>query len=541
MASFPHSIFKRSKYQRTFKCKIPYGGMSSKVTEDLALARLAKSSLIVLASMFLAKCAGYLYKVAIARYATPAEFGTFSLALIIIGFAVSLSSLGLSEGLTRYIAYLRGKKKVSEIASLISSLKKKVVFLSILTGIGVFAGAPSFAQYFQSNALLADMLSLMALGIPLTVFAGFHLALLRAHEDIKKYSLISNTAQGIGKVVLLAAGLAVLEAKNALPVSFVLTAGLLALLSFVATKKIRTVYRETPLISLEKRVALQKTVLQYSLPLLYTGMVFSLLFWIDSLVIGHYLPPEQVGIYAIAITLISVLGIAPELFMQLFLPLMSKYFAENNLSQVRGILRRVNKWILIGNIPVALALFFFPGVFIHTLFGATYASAETCVKILAFGGLFSSLSNSLTAVLTAKGKSYLLACNVTCVATMNFFLNLALIGPYGIEGVAYATAVTWAVFLITLLVQVRKELKELPFKGKEIGKIICGAGALFVGLEIYRLTQYTSLSSLLVGVGIGGIGYLGILYLLKTHDAQDREVFRSIKQRIQERIAGNTS
>ena len=83
------------------------------IDKDLKL--LAKSSIVIFAGIFFAKIFTYLYRIIIARNFGPEVYGLFSLAIMILGFFVAFSSLGLSEGLLRYISFYRGKKQKHNI------------------------------------------------------------------------------------------------------------------------------------------------------------------------------------------------------------------------------------------------------------------------------------------------------------------------------------------------------------------------------------------------------------------------------------------
>ena len=54
---------------------------------------------------------GFIGTIIIVRYLTMSKYGFFSLALTVIGILAGLSTLGLEEGATRYIAYFKGKKE----------------------------------------------------------------------------------------------------------------------------------------------------------------------------------------------------------------------------------------------------------------------------------------------------------------------------------------------------------------------------------------------------------------------------------------------
>ena len=54
---------------------------------------------------------GFIGRIILVRFTTQTEYGIYSLALVIISIFVTISTLGLQEGSTRYIAYFRGKNE----------------------------------------------------------------------------------------------------------------------------------------------------------------------------------------------------------------------------------------------------------------------------------------------------------------------------------------------------------------------------------------------------------------------------------------------
>ena len=63
--------------------------------------------------IFAGTLAGLLFEILIKRvltsYLSPADFGIYSLALTVISITGAVATLGLNEGVPRYIAYFRGR------------------------------------------------------------------------------------------------------------------------------------------------------------------------------------------------------------------------------------------------------------------------------------------------------------------------------------------------------------------------------------------------------------------------------------------------
>src|SRR3972149_8037459 len=85
---------------------------------DKSLNLLVKTSFIVFIGLALSKILGYTYRIIIARYFGPEVYGLFSLALMVSGWFIAISTLGLSEGLLRFIPIYRGRKERNKISYL---------------------------------------------------------------------------------------------------------------------------------------------------------------------------------------------------------------------------------------------------------------------------------------------------------------------------------------------------------------------------------------------------------------------------------------
>ena len=101
--------------------------------EKYYLKLLASSSVSIFLAVIISKAFSYGYKIFIARFFGVETYGLFSLAIIILGFFMAFASLGLHDGLTRYIAYYRGKKERKKIKTITSFSIKVLIFTGIVS------------------------------------------------------------------------------------------------------------------------------------------------------------------------------------------------------------------------------------------------------------------------------------------------------------------------------------------------------------------------------------------------------------------------
>ncbi len=75
-----------------------------------SLQKIAKGTGIIFTGTIIGMLLGFIGRIILIRYITQTEYGIYCLALVIISIFVTISTLGVQEGSTRYIAYFRGRR-----------------------------------------------------------------------------------------------------------------------------------------------------------------------------------------------------------------------------------------------------------------------------------------------------------------------------------------------------------------------------------------------------------------------------------------------
>ena len=86
-----------------------------------SLQKIAKGTGIIFIGTIIGMLLGFVSRVIIVRYITQSEYGIFSLALVLLNIFAMISTLGLQSGVTRQIAYFRGKKDSEKVSSIVKS------------------------------------------------------------------------------------------------------------------------------------------------------------------------------------------------------------------------------------------------------------------------------------------------------------------------------------------------------------------------------------------------------------------------------------
>jgi len=508
--------------------------MSNKTTEEQVnkgLKLLVKSSFIVFIGLFLSKVLTYVYRIIIARYFGPEVYGLFSLTMMVLGWFVAISSLGLVDGLGRFIALYRGKKEYNKIKYLLSISAIILFFSSIIAAIILFFSAEFISINFFHNSNLIIFLKIFSFLIPILIFSNFLLCILRAFEKIAWHSFILNILQNIMKLVVLVLFIFLGLKTTSIIFSYFLGTLIMFLAAYLVCKyKISEIFGKYKLNKKIKKKTI-KNFTSYSFPLLFLS-IFSLLFaWIDSFSIGYLMGVLAVGFYNAAIPIALLMGVIPELFGFLFSPLIIRNFSQKNFKVIKELSQQVAKWIFIFNLPLFLIIILFPGAIINILFGSNYIIAENALRILIIGYFISSLSYVSGNLVGMMGKSKLILMNIVVTSIINLILNFILVPKYGINGAAISTSIVWVILSLALLFEANYYTKIIPLKRKLIKIFLISLLPLFLLLLIKQFIIINLVSLILLGL-LFILSYLALIFITGCLDKNDLMILRSLKRRV---------
>jgi len=491
---------------------------------NVYFTRIVKTSAFAFIAVMLSKVLGYSYKIVIARYFDAEVYGLFSLSMIIIGIAVSLAGAGLFEGLVRQISIYRGQKKRRSIISLVITSRNFLIISGFaLFGI-VFLSAPTISNLFDEPRLTI-FIQVMSLAIPFILLANLFLSVLRSYEMIKTQSVLTNVLQNTTKFFILLFFIFIGLQIASVPLSYLFAYVVLALVAgFYGKKILFPVNVSKPKLKDGKKMLVM--VMKYSWPLMFIGVLTSIFYWTDSLLIGYYIGVGNVGIYNAAITLIVFLGIVPELFIQLLFPVIALNISQNKNKFVNLLINRVTKWIIVINSFIALACFFFAPQLVFWLFGQDFMNAVISLRILSIGALFTNLAAYFINLLTVAAKTKQILYNLIIVAILNFVLDILMIPSLGLNGAAIATSISGFILFLITARQVKKNYLFSPLEYNSIRTIIIVLITFWAGAVILFLSS-SVLMTFLIGI-ILIILYLIILIHIGLFDEQDIDLFKKI-------------
>lgn len=501
------------------------------------LKLIVKSSFVVFITLFLSKIISYAYRIVLARYYGPEIYGLFSLAIMVLGWFVAFSSFGLTDGLLRYIPWYRGKKKYKEIKHILRISTIVLVSSGIFSAIILFLFSEYIAINFFHSPELIIFLKIFSLLIPISLFANMSLSILQAFEKISWHSFILNVFQNLVKVVSIILLIFLGFKTNAIIFSYFLGIFSMLLISFFVCKyKIPEIFGKYELENSAKN-KISKEFFSYSWPLMLAGIISNVLLWIDSFALGYFKGPLEVGLYNAAIPLVVLIRFAPELFLKLFFPFVTKEFARKNFQVVKQISKQVGKWIFILNLPLFFIILLFPGEIINLLFGAEYVFAKTALQVLAIGSFAISFVFISYNLLSMAGKSKLILIDTLLASIFNIVLNIFLIpkpfifgwdNSLGILGAALATTIVNIFLTIAVFFQAKYYTSIIPVRKKMLKIFFIFLFPLFLLIFIKKYIIFNLISLAFLWIFFFLLYYL-LIFITGCLDKNDFMILRSLR------------
>lgn len=356
---------------------------------------------------------------------------------------------GISTAVSRYVSRAIGKDDSNEINRVLSAafflFSGIASIILALTAIAIQCSSLFFESPTEADAfnLAITILGLqLALGFPLRVFSGTLIAFLR--YDLHTFAVTLRLIVGNGLIFfLLQDGHGIVAMAWSLFAANLIQYALFFLFARRVFPKLRL--RR----SLVDRGTI-KTLAGYSSKSFAVELAGILRHKIDVLVVAKFVGLSAVTPYAIGSRLIEYFINLTGSLMGNISPLFSRYEGENNHDKLR------ETFLLLAPINVAIAVFigasivFYGAPFIHWWMGPKYHTSYIVAAILAPPITLSLMQNISHNVLYGISKHHITSIVGVAGGVLNLALSVALVGRFGIQGVAAATAVELILFKILI-------------------------------------------------------------------------------------------
>lgn len=460
----------------------------------------------------IASITGALLTILLARLLDPNEYGLLFLAIAIFSIGEIFSKLGLARSAARYVSVYRDSDAgqiphIIRISFLINIVTITITCITFIIGNGHIATLVGESE-------LAPILGLGAAYIAFASTAAYSRYLSQGFEDIQlaaKIKVIYKSGHFIFAVAFVLFGFDVYGALMGYVLGFM----------FASAFGIGLIYKRyyrntTPSPTVES--GLTRRIVEYNIPLTFTGLAGRLDKQVDTILVGFFLNPTAVSFYVISKQVVGFIEMPAATVGFATSPTYGKQKASNQLQEAARMFEKSLVSTLLLYMPAAAGLVIVAAPAIELVFGSSYVGATPVLQVLSIYALLLAVTKILDHPLDYLGRARSRAVVKGVASVSNVLLNILLIPIFGVVGAAVATVITHSFYVSVKLYIISTELPmNVRYLLTQLGKIALVTAGMVV--LIMPLTLFvTGDFDVFVIVGAGIMSWALLSYMLGLFD-----------------------
>jgi len=490
--------------------------------EDDDTVTLAKQGGITFVGRIVDLALGFLFLAIVTRIVDSSVYGEFTLALSVV-LILQRFDLNIDSA----IDYFLPEQLDNEDYNRAKSTFYNALVLNVLSIVGVsvllYFAAPLIAAQFDTKGLTGTLRSLIPI-LPLLslsrIFYKYFNVIKQTQYRVYAQNIVRPVVKIVVLVVLAGLGFEMLSLTMAYIVAYLLAFVLCLVFFFPRSRQLRAAkFTEIS----------RANILRYTLPLLFAGVMWTVIGQIDYFVIGLFGSSDDVAHYRVGYQLAANLVIVSNIFNPVFKPMVAERQSESE--RLQSVYRLATRWISMMLLPLCIVLVLAPEPYLAVLFTEEYTVAALAVTVLALGYLFSSSVGPEAMVLSGLGYSRLIFFNTALMLAINIVLDVILVPRLGITGAAIGTAAALSVRSIAGVVEIFGLERVYPYSMTYARIWIGGAIAAGIGLGVTLISVSRVLTFVLLPT-IVGISYIAALASVGAFTDDDELIASRLDRRI---------
>jgi len=488
--------------------------------------RLVKGSSIIFAALVVAGIFGLVLRMFLARSLSVFDYGMFYLIFALVSFLVIFRDLGLNLALTKFIPEFILKKQFGKVkSSIVITILFQMLFALPITLV-LFFFSDQISVAIAGTASASIIVKILGIWFFAMIFFHVFRSAFQGLQDPVPYATMEVF------YILLTFLLVVFSVRIFhLGVSGVALAYLISV-PILLTTWLGITWKRHPQIFKEK-VHIEKPIIKkmfrFALPVFIGGIGGIILGHMDTIMIGVFHTPTEVGLYQVAQPITFLILYFPAALGVVLLPITSEIWARREKRLLGQALHPILKFSAMIIIPAVFVLIAFPDVVLRSVFGPSYVLAAMTLQILTAAMIASTLFAILQSIAAGIGKPIIITEVVGAMACLNFIVNLVLIPLYGIVGAAVATFISSLVGLFLLHYLLRKFVRFTAPISSLSKTIVAGLLTLLfiLGLKSIIVLYPWWLEAIVVVVP-SLLLYTGLILAMRTICRKDLELLRGV-------------
>ncbi|MEE4310898.1 MAG: flippase [candidate division KSB1 bacterium] len=486
------------------------------------IGKLASGALWVITGMFIARVFGYAIRAAIAHFYGVEMYGFINTAQSLMMIFAMLALAGLNTGLPRQISFYKAQKQDKKLKQYIASGLKLGIIFSIVMGSIYYLSSDYLSSRVFNTPELEIYFKIFSFTVPLYVLFELNTSVFKGLKQMSQFTLFHEILR-FGFIFILLIGASICRrsftlTSSAYPVSFFLI-DIITFYIIIKHLKLGRMnsYRWTPI---------DKDLLSFSIPLLFSGIFWMLLARTDTILIGAYLNQKYVGLYNAAVPIGQLILMVRQAFSPIILPLFTELVSKKDRKNLLLMYYIVAKWTTILSLPIFISMLILPKFFIWIVFGRQFLPSASVLQIVIIGFFIHTIMGPTSNLIVILGKTRLAMINSMIAVIISVGLNIILIPRFQLTGAAISSVASYLTFNLLGFFQVYRLLKVQPFRPLHLKYLLASL------LPVPILLNSPIINSDLIPLLLYSIAYIGLLIIFKSFKTEDKVVLEAIIGRI---------
>jgi O-antigen/teichoic acid export membrane protein len=504
------------------------------------MEQISRHSAVFFAGTLFTAGAGYLFKIYLARVLGAEALGIYALGMTIVGFFGLFNGLGLPQAAVRFVAAYSATEQWPRLYGFLRRTLGLLGLGNVVLAAAMMLIGPWVARSLYHAPALVPYLHLFAAVLILGAFTTFLGQVLAGYKDVALRTVIVNFIGSplniVFGVVLLTLGFGLRGYLLAQMASATLVLLLLVAAVWWLTPKSA---RHAP----QTAVPLEREVFWFSAAVFGVSFLEFILAQADKILLGVFLDVRQVGIYAVAATLVAFVPVALQSVNQIFSPTIADLHTRGEHALLGRLFQTLTKWILGLTLPLAFVMIIFSKPLMR-MFGGAFEAGWLVLSLGTLGQLVNAGVGSVGYLLLMSGNQARLIRVQAVMAVFMVAATFGLVRPFGIAGVALAAALTNALTNYLYLRQVRAALQLSPYNRTYLRLLgpCLASFAVTAGLQLLVRSSTLHPAWLWIGIALV-VSYASFcgLALLVGLDSDDKMIVAAIRGRVLGAMGGTPS
>ena len=388
------------------------------------------------------------------RIFTVAEYGTMALVTSTILFLVGVGKLGLQHSVVRYYSEVEAGTRANTIKQFFSTVLFGMIAVGLVVTLLSIVGV-----YLTPTAWLANEQTkyLIVLASPLIFIRVVDSAmynLLRAQQKSGIYSTYFTVRKYLGLALIFFVLFYVSRTLEGFFLSSMVG-------ELIAVSVIIFYYARQRVFAVgEFSKPLFISMLVFGLPLLASELSMLLLNMSGRYIINYKLGPEPLGAFSAAFNFSDYLqGVLTASFAQAVVPMYFRMWEQQGREKTVAFIQQALKYYIALALPVLGGMAAVGPELLRLLASSKYEVSASLIVFIVAGMLISGGTPIFSAGIYINKLTKVVMYSVLTAAAVNIGLTLVLVGPYGIEGAAFAALVSYLVYTVLAAYYGRKVVK----------------------------------------------------------------------------------